>query len=390
MFWMLAVVGILTHPSGTLLGERRDVSPPVGCEEPADSRRAVRPEEGGQGFFIDTPTPPKPLPPVAAKAVTLTKGGTLAAATAEMTKQTDIRFDFRPALGETKVRGGLTDVPFWDAVEALAADTKCFVGVQGSKLAFTPRPDGVPAPPSSISGPFRVVLKRVTAERDLEAAGTTCRVVLEVQWEPRFPVLLIDAEKVKAVAGQGTFADATAFEMKRPTHPHAHEVTIRLKDIPRDAKTLDELTGSFRLIAADKTLAVEFKDLTADTPTTMTTDGVGVTLLPAKGLAKRVEFGVKLVYPEGHPKMDSYQGGWSLANGFRLFAPGDPDGRPFDSQQNVLDDGRNQELAYSYPNPAGVKFAAATDLKGWRAVYHTPGPMREQVVPFKLKGIPLP
>ena len=141
-------------------------------------------------------------PPPAATLVSLPKGGTLADAAAALAKQTGIPFDVRPALGTAPVRGDLSGVPFWQAVEALADDAKCFAGIQGGKVALTPRPDGVPAPPSSVSGPFRVVLKRVTAERRLESAGTEYRVDVEVQWEPRFPVFLIDAEKAAGTVGK--------------------------------------------------------------------------------------------------------------------------------------------------------------------------------------------
>ena len=130
--------------------------------------------------------------------------------------------------------------------------------------------------------------------------------------------------------------------------------------------------------------------MTGDKPTAQTADGVSVTLLPAKGFEKRVQFAVELEYPPGHPaKLDSYLSGWSKGNTFRLFAPNDPAGVTTDKVE-TNEQGRRVTASYSFPNPKGVGFAAATDLKGWRVVYRTPGPMSEQAFAFKLKGVPLP
>ena len=57
---------------------------------------------------------------------------------------------------------------------------------------------------------------------------------------------------------------------------------VRVLGIPRSAATLDVLSGSFRVVASEKLLAVEFKELTSDKPATQTIDGVKVALQPVK------------------------------------------------------------------------------------------------------------
>lgn len=327
---------------------------------------------------------PKPPSPIAAKTVTLGKAGTLAETVAEIATQTGLAFDLSGVDGSAAVKPELVATPFWQAVEALADQAGCFVSVQGSKVKFSKRPNGVGAVPSSVNGPFRVVLKKVVAKRDLEAAGTEYELHLEVQWEPRLPVYLIDAEpQATAAVGKAKFVAESPSVRTMPSG-YSHPAVARLRNVPRDAKALDEVSGSFRLTAAEKVLKVEFKELTSDKPQEKTKEGVKVTLRPAERLDKRVRFAVDLEYPDGHPEFESFQS-WSGGNTLRLFAPDDRAGKTTSKYNLVKDAGRVQQLEY-YFDAAAVP----ADLSGWRVVYETPGPMSEQTVPFTLKTIPLP
>lgn len=336
---------------------------------------------------ITSAAPPAKPAPVAAKTVTVDKAATLAEATATLSKQTGLAFDLGGADGKAAIKAAAKNVPFWEAVEAVAADARCFVRVQGEKVVFTKRPDGVGAAPSSVDGPFRVVLRKVIARKDFEAAGTDHEFHLEVQWEPRFPVYLIDTEPqaTAAVGEQKQTTDSPAVR-GMPTG-YTHAAVVRLKNIPREAKRIDELTGTFRLVAADRMLAVEFKELTGDKPVTQTVDGVTLTLHPVVKYDKRAEFRVDLEYPETHPEFESFQQ-WSGANEFRLLAPNQATGlKP--STYSADERGRRVTATYNFSGPNGAAFALP-NLKGWRVVYHTPGPMSEQTLTFKLKGITLP
>ena len=334
----------------------------------------------------------QPLPVVAAKmeakTVTLDKAGTLAEITAELTKQTGLVFDLSGVDDKASVKAAFKAAPFWVAVEAVAEQAKCFVSVQGGKVKFTKRADGVSAVPSSIDEPFRVVLKKVIAKRDLEAAGTDYEFHLEVQWEARFPVYLIDTEpKASATVGKATIA-ANAASVRTLPSGSSHPAVVKLKNVPREAKVIDELAGTFRLIAAEKMLAIEFKDLTGAKPQTETVDGVSVTLHPMTAFPKRVQFTVGLEYPDGHPTFESFQS-WTGANVLRLFAPTTPAGMTTDKYSIDADNGRKQTLSYNFEGPNGAAFTIPS-LKGWRVVYETPGPLSEQTFAFKLKGIELP
>ena len=322
----------------------------------------------------------KPTPSVAAKTVTLKSAGTLADATAEVSKQTGIAFDLSGVDDKAKVNADFNTAPAWTAIESLADQANCFVSVAGNKVKFTKRPNGVGAVPSGVDGPFRVVLKKVIARKDPELADTEYEIHLEVQWEPRFPVLLLDTEpKATATANKQKLTPDAASVRVIPTG-YAHAAVVRLKNVPREAKQLDDLTCSFRVVAAAKLLAVEFKDLTSDKPVSHTTDGVTVTLDPVKRFDKRAEFRVGCEYPAGQPEFESFQL-WHATNTFRLYPPTDPAGRTT-TDVELSEGSRRPWTQHS--------FAQLPDLKGWRAVYETPGPMSEQTVTVTLRGIQLP
>jgi hypothetical protein len=332
----------------------------------------------GVGIAADKPAP------VAAKLVTLNAAGPLSDVAAELAKQSGLTIDVTAVDGTAKVTVNFTNTPFWAAVEAVADQANCFVSVAGNKVKLTKRPNGVGAVPCGIDGPFRVVLKRVVAKRDPEQTDTEYELHLEVQWEPRFPVYLIDSEpQATATAGKQKIA-ANAPSVRVIPTGHTHPAVVRLKNVPREAKQLDELACTFRVVAAAKMLAVEFNDLTADKPVSQTVDGVTVTLQPVKAFDKRVEFGVTAEYPDGHPEFESFQL-WHATNTFRLFPPNDRTGRK-PTDLNLGEGGRRPAISFHYDRPSGTTL----DLKGWRAVYETPGPMSEQAVTVKLKAVVLP
>ncbi len=336
----------------------------------------------GGGGAADKP------PPVAAKQVTLKTTGTLKEVAAELTQQTGLAFDLTAVDDKAKVNVNFNNAAAWTAIETIADQANCFVWVSGNTVKLTKRPNGVGAVSSGIDGPFRVVVKKVIARRDPELVDAEYEVHLEVQWEPRFPVYLIDTEPKATATVSKAKVVADAVSVRVIPSGYSHPAVVRLKNVPRAAKELDELACSFRVVAAAKMLAVEFKDLTGDKPVSQTIDGVKVTLDPVQAADKRVEFTVTAEYPEGHPEFESFQL-WHAANPFRLYSPNDATGGRKPTGLNLGEGGRRPAIVYQYDAPNGGA-VALPDLKGWRAVYQTPGPMSEQEVTVTLKGIVLP
>lgn len=331
-------------------------------------------------------------PPVAAKPVTLARTAPAADIAAALREQTGVAVDVS-AVGPAKTVAAAFDrTPFWTAVEKLAADTGCRVAVSrgGRGITLVPRPAGGSAPPSSVDGPFRVALKEVVARRDYDTGRTTYRLTLEAHWEPRFPVYLIDGEPTVTRAT----ADGKAVVADPPTGRvastgFAHPLTVTLKDVPRAAKRLDELTGSFDVIAAHQLLPFAFADLTAANPVVKEQNGVTVTLKPVRHPVGRAEFQFDLKYPASHPAMESFEEVWAASNTLRLT---DPTGRRNFLPTDYSTDARGNVVlgTYAFAGANGRPGPLPKDLKGWTAVYETPSPLLRQTVKFRLTGIELP
>ena len=327
--------------------------------------------------------PPKPAPLPAKRVQTTATENTLALAVTSLAKQSGIDFDLPAALAAAKVEP-IPETDFWLAADALAKQTGTRLSLAGAKVRFAKGASG----PSSVDGPFRVSVKQVTARRDFDADATICDVLLEVMWEPRFPVYMIDdvPKIAAAAAGKDTLTAGTSTG-RVPTGGFRQLATVRLQGVPRSAATIDVLSGSFRVVAAEKLLAFDFTDLTGDKPVPQTKEGVKVTLAPAKRDGKAVRFDFALEYPAGHPEFESFEQ-WASANRLKLYPPENRAGlEPTDYATNEA--GRRIAAGYSYDPPA-AKPNLFADLKGWRAVYETSGPMSVRTVKFELKGIALP
>jgi len=277
--------------------------------------------------------------------------------------------------------GAKTNGPFWYVVEQLTAEASCLAKMQGGKLLFVP---GVTKPvPSSIDGPFRSSVRQVVAKRDFQSGDAVTEVHLDVHWEPRFPVYLIDAEpKLTKAAGEKGNYTADPPSGRVTASGYVHPMVVRLKGVPREEKSLSVLSGSFKVIAAEKMLAVEFKDLTSDKPIEKSIEGVKVVLKPVKSQNGPLEIGFDLEYPPSHPEFESFQE-WAGTNKLRVF---DATGNVVkETNYNTSENGRKITANYFLTAPKGP-----LNLKGWRLVYETPSPMAQQEVRFELKDILLP
>jgi hypothetical protein len=329
---------------------------------------------------------PKP-PPVAARTVTLSAKSTpIAEVVAEIARQTGLAVQFAADPGK-KLTPTFDRTPFWKAIDAVGDATATRPTLDGNKMKLVPR---VGPAPADIDGPFRVAVKKVVAKRDFETAAAEYEVHLEVLWEPRFPVYLIDGEpRIDEVATTGGKPTADAPTGRVMPTGFSHAAVVRLRNVPRGAKAIDRLSGSFAVVAAEKLLSVEFTDLAADKPVTQTVDGVTVTLKPVKATDRRTEFTFDLRYPPSHPEFESFQL-WPTANRLRLIAPDNRTTHECHPDDSSVDaNGPRARADYFFP-AAGPRAVPLADRKGWRAVYETPCPMTEQTVRFTLKGIELP
>ncbi len=334
-----------------------------------------------------------PLPKVPAKLVTLARPAATAVEIATaIREQAGIAVDVSEVDAAKKLPVDFDKVPFWTAVEKLAADTGCriAVGGRGREIALVPLLSGVKPPPSSVDGPFRVVLKQVVARRDFETGKTVYQLHLEATWEPRFPVYLMDGEpKVTTATADGKAVTADAPTGRVATSGYTHPLTITLRDVPRAAKQLDEITGSFAVVAARQLLPFAFDDLTAEKPVAKEQAGVTVALKPVKHAGGRAEFNFEMKYPAGHPELESFEEVWASSNKLRVTGP---NGRRNVEPTDYNTDSRGGTVYgnYAFAGANGQPGPLPEKLAGWKAVYETPSPLLKQTVAFTLKGIELP
>ena len=328
-------------------------------------------------------------PTVAPTAVSVAKDATLADAAAALTKSpagAAVRVD-APDLAAAKVGAGVEQVPFWDALEAAADQTKTRLTLRdgGRTVVLASRPG--PREISTVSGAFRIVPRSVTGRLMLDSGTASHEVDLDVHWEPRVRVYRIDSapQITKAVDDRGTALTASAAGSRHHPSGAVTDLKVRLTGLTRDSKQLASLGGEFRATSAERLLSVPFKNLTAKYPIAQKVDGVSVVLRSFEKVGGFWEAHLELTYPEGHPTFESFEEQkWLRDNRLRLI---DPTAAVFEpDNDDVTAAGRNVAATYRFK-----LLAAANPLQpGWTLVCDTPGPLAEVKVPFVLKNIPLP
>jgi hypothetical protein len=130
-------------------------------------------------------------------------------------------------------------------------------------------------------------------------------------------------------------------------------------------------------------LPFTFADLDSTKAASQEKNGVQVTLHPPKRDVKIWAFSLDLRYPPGGPVFESFEDYWLRANELSLITP---DGKRLPVGKVEINGMsltyRLEETERTGPLPK--------ELKGWKAEFMTPAPLREFKVPFRLKDIELP
>jgi hypothetical protein len=319
-------------------------------------------------------------PAIPPKTVTLNKpDAPLAEVLGELRKQTGLSVD-APGLSDNLGPIQFDRTPFWTAVEQLAAKTgtRIALGKQGREIALVKR-TGLPAP-SSVEGPFRVAVKQVQSRTDFEAGKAFTDITLDVHWEPRFPVFRLDSEPtITAVADdRGSQLHPITAKARTPPGGFLYTTTVRVEGVPRDAKKLTRLAGTFTVTASERMLPFAFE--LGGKPPAQEQEGVTAALKRFEKVDDRWEAELELTYPPGQPQFESFES-WVTENRARLVGP-DNALKPTDF--DIPEQGRRVVAVYRFPGNA------LTSPKGWTLTYETPAPLVEFPVRFELKDIPLP
>jgi hypothetical protein len=291
-------------------------------------------------------------------------------------EQLGIVVDVSALPADRRVTPDFAKVDFWTALERIAKRTDSQIVTTGGKIALKP---GKSHSPSHVRGTFRFKVREALARGDLEAGTSTYDVILEVAWEPWLSTYRIDtspkvsnakddAGKVISVgpAGPRTFTSGISAPL-----------AVRPAGLTRNAKSLT-LAGSVMVTIADKLLTFTF-DAAGKPGAAPAQEGVVVTASKFGPEGDDWVAEVRMRYPDTGVTWESHEFYWARHNVLRLLPPNNGD--PIAADSVDFGDG---SVRYVFKNRANQVGA------GWKFDYRTPGPMREIIVPFELKDIPLP
>lgn len=314
-------------------------------------------------------------------------------------KQAGVELSVASGLQKTKFDARIKDEPFWTALQKVAdapgVEARIALSNGGRKAELVPR--GKSRESAATSGAFRVVSHQVIGRALLADGVTTHEVQLLVHWEPRLRVYRIDTapavSKVTDVPGSKIEVGGGSSQIL-PTNATS-EMKVRLTGLTRDSEKLTVLAGVFGVTAADRLLTFTF-DPTAKLPAPGAlpagekNPGVSAALKRVQKKDDTWEIVIEVVYPEGQPVFESFQGEWWLRDN-RLTVLS-PKGKPFvidDYEIPAPDSSRPLVVVHRFKEDPAKGLGPPT-APGCRIVYETPSPLAEVKVPFELKDIPLP
>ncbi len=336
--------------------------------------------------------PPRPLSPTS---ISFEKSpAVLGEAVDSISKAAGVKVSVAPNLLKTPLKDfkGFKAVPFWEGLQATAdaSGTRIALAKGGREIGLVPR--GASREVASTSGSFRVVAQQVTGRALLTEGITVHEVGLLVHWEPRLRVYRIDTapkiSEVKDVPGSKLVADGGGSQVL-PSDATS-EMRVRVTGLTRDSERIKSLAGVFTVTAAEKMLAFDLAAPAGKLPDAKKIEGVTAALKRLEKKGNTWEVVVDVLYPEGLPHFESFQGEWWLRdNRLLLLGPG---GKTFvldDYEFPSPDSPRPLRVIYRFKEDAAKGIGNPTGA-GWSFVYETPAPLSEVKVPFELKDIPLP
>lgn len=286
-------------------------------------------------------------------------------------EQTGIEIDVAALDSATGVTLDLSKANFWTAVQQLADRTGSRVEVSGGRIALRP---GKSLAPVSVSGPFRFTPREVYARIDPQTGKSAYEVTIGVTWEPWLVAYRIDTTPTITTAKNDRGQDIRAAQGGARSLVSGSTAALSVRPAAGRADQSITLIGSVRVTIADEMLAFTFD---ASNPQPAPAQK-GVTAMVTKAGADGTDWFavIDVRQPKSDVVVESYEYGVFRNNTARLVPP------------------RGNPIAADVLEPADQRFGFKGLAKqvgpGWKLEYRTPGPLREIVVPFELKSIPLP
>jgi len=324
-------------------------------------------------------------------------------ALAEVQKQTgNTIVDLRERQGQEapdpELSLAIAERPFWPALDEIAKrarvsvlphidprSKRAVVGIGGPDLATGKAPEL----PIAYSGPFRAVVRRVSAIRDLELpARSKLTVTLDLMCEPRFEPLLLrmsrDSAKATGAGGQLTIVEQASAGTVKLLGESPVELTLNLPLPPRSATELPELQLSFLALVHPDRLTFDFARLA--TGEEQTQQGVALSLnrIEVDARQAHTRLLVKIDYPPNNLNLESHQT-WA-ADGHEVILQ-----HRTDPQQKHVAGGPQISVEDGGAIRIGYVFRAApADLSQWTLHYRLPSTPLQTPVQLRFQKLPLP
>jgi hypothetical protein len=341
------------------------------------------------------PAPAAPQPrPVTLHATNVALSRVLA----DLLGQTGIRVEDQRGEGDASITVNLDRVPFWQALDAIAAAAGAgvYLPPRGGRIALVKRPAGRPAPLLSHDGFFRCSLRKVVTAHDLDTGDDRCTVFLEVAWEPGLLPLYLETrpQELRLLDDKRRPVPvSTDGSSLAPVDGRISLISeVQIPALPRSSPRIGLLEGRLNVIAPSKMLTFHFDALdrldkaAPDAPERRQTQE-GVVCRLGKIVLARDRWTVQVVldYPPGNRPLESYQS-WVVNNELVLEGP---DGkRRLASSDYVLESSTPRHAVLSYHFRDRDKQVRGRP-EDWHLTYRTPASVVEWPVRFSFKDVPL-
>lgn len=336
---------------------------------------------------------PSADPVAPATRVTLSGTQPLSKHAAALMQQANVMIDLDRAAKDRAVTLDIKSMLLWQALEQLAkkADHRLVVSGQGGRIMLIGGANAhYRAVPFDVNGPFRTAAKRTTCKLDLETGERVCEVQIEIVWEPRFRAFYaeVPAKSVSATDEQNkplrVMSDGSS---KMPVTGFAIEWSARIADVPRTQKNLAALQGTVKFAGTTQLLQFAFDADAAGAGSKQKQSGVAATLHRFQKRGRIWTATIQFEYPKGGPEFESFQS-FLLDNECWLQRG---NGTKFRSTGFEVGGEQGGVIPVSYhfqENPK--KSLTIDDVRGWKVVVRSPGPIIEVPLRFTLKDVPLP
>jgi hypothetical protein len=313
----------------------------------------------------------------------------LGEAVASVARQANIPIDTERAAKDRPVRLKLENATLWDALDQLAraTDHRLLVGHQGKRIALVKEP--CRAMPIFNSGPFRFAAREARGRLEFESGISRTDVLIDFAWEPKFKGYFVelDPKSLSAKDDHGRMLTVVDEGSTRvPVGDSGLDLAVKLKDVPRTAKKLAELTGTVKIIGTSQLLQFAFDPASPGDQNVKKAE-VTATLKTFRKNVRLWTAVIELQYPKDMPEFESFQS-FLLDNEAWLLAP---DGRKFVTRKFELGFERQGAMPITYYFMENDKDGPVlSNLNGWKLVVRVPGRIVEEKVKFQLRDIPLP